>query len=273
MSKKLEDLLSNEVDPSFKRRANIILSELLKHKSSRILDIGCGRGFYEHAVLQILPKPIISGIDINDLYLKQARKNVKSQRAFFKKSSAYRLPFADNTFDAIIASEILEHLENDKLALREMFRVLRKNGILLVTVPHNNYPFLWDPVNYFLEKLFNIHVPSGVWWLAGIWADHVRLYSEDEILNKIKQAKFGLESLMRLTHFCLPFTHFILYGIGKNIVERGWWSSMNRFSFSKKKSFLNSAIFRVIHLFDKKNDEIIFSKKDSFVNLLLVCKK
>ena len=266
-------ILQNEADPAFKRRAKIILSTLLRHEVRSVLDVGCGRGFYAYAVTQVIPKAHITGIDINESYLNEAKKFAIKGQVSFMKTNVYSLPFSSNSFDAIIASEILEHLENDKLALKEIYRVLKKNGVLLITVPHRKYPFFWDPVNFLLRKFFNTHIPSTMWWLAGIWADHVRLYSEDEILYKIKQAKFKVKNLIRSTHYCFPFSHFILYGVGKNIIECGWFKSFNRFSVKKKKSFLTFLILNIIAFFDKKNDAIFFTKKDSFVNLVLTCIK
>jgi SAM-dependent methyltransferase len=54
-----------------------------------------------------------------------------------------RLPFPDGTFDVITALDVVEHIRDDERALRELFRVLRTEGVLLVTVPA--FRFLWGP--------------------------------------------------------------------------------------------------------------------------------
>ena len=267
-----ETILQNEVDPAFKRRAGLIFSKLLRYRSTTILNVGCGRGFYEYAITQILPDARITGIDINNSYLNMAKELGKNNKITFIKASVYNLPFADSSFDTIIASEILEHLNDDELALREIKRVLKKDGKLFITVPNKDYPFFWDPLNYFLEKLFHTHVPSNIWWLAGIWADHARLYDENDLINKVKKTGFKIKGLIRSTHYCFPFAHFLLYGIGKNLVEKGFLKSFNRFEYSKKKSFLSNLSLKLFNCFDLKNENANF-KKSSFVNIIVIAGK
>ena len=93
------------------------------------------------------------------------------------RADARSLPFASGEFDAIVCSEVLEHIVEDGAVLMELNRVLRDGGLLLISVPNRQYPFMWDPLNWMLERVFGTHVPSHIWWLAGIWADHVRLYT------------------------------------------------------------------------------------------------
>lgn len=126
----------------------------------------------------------------------------------------------------------MEHLEDDKKAVVELYRVLKKGGTLLVSVPNINFPFLWDPLNWMLMKLFNIHVNKNTWWLAGIWADHERLYSEYDI-KKLLNFKFKILNFKLVVSWCWPFTHFLLYGIGKNIVERLGVTEFSRFTIKK----------------------------------------
>lgn len=74
MLKRLENLLQAEVDPAFAKRARFILDTVAKEKPKVLLDIGCGRGFYVHA-LTLFPFPEqIYGIDIQKDYLDQAKK-------------------------------------------------------------------------------------------------------------------------------------------------------------------------------------------------------
>jgi ubiquinone/menaquinone biosynthesis C-methylase UbiE len=70
----------------------------------------------------------------------------------------YTLPYPDNTFDAAILSEVLEHLERDVDALREVLRVLKPGGVVAITVPNASYPFWWDPINKTLETVLHRHI-------------------------------------------------------------------------------------------------------------------
>src|SRR3546814_12173029 len=68
---------------------------------------------------------------------------------------ALQLPFADSTFDQIIASEVLEHVSDDPQSLHEVFRVLKPGGTLASTVPS------WLPDNNSWSRSTENHAPSG----------------------------------------------------------------------------------------------------------------
>lgn len=94
------------------------------------------------------------------------------------RGDATRLPFPDATFDRVVTSEVLEHIQDDVTALTELVRVLRPGGMLAVTVP------TWWPekVNWMLSD--DYHAPAA----AG---GHVRIYSETELRAKLRAV--GLE--------------------------------------------------------------------------------
>lgn len=263
-------ILAKEIDPAFKRRARIILEESLFLKQGmKVLDLGCGRGFYTKALALLHPGVQISALDLNEEYLNQAIKLATEKNVSFVKADARDLPFIAESFDFVVCSEVLEHIKEDGEVIMEIYRVLKKEGKVIFTVPSSNYPFLWDPLNWILEKLFQRHVPSHIWWLAGIWADHVRLYSEEELVAKVKRAGFGVEQIWRATHYCLPFAHFLLYGIGKNLVELGIAGrSFDRFKIDNRQSFGNKFVNTPFRIIDKLNDSN-FNKNSSFVNLII----
>ncbi len=233
------NIISNEVDPAFAARARFIVNGIAAHKPKRVLDIGCGRGYYVKLVSLFPFVNEIKGIDQNPEYLQKARNAVgKDARIELSVGSIYKLPFKDNYFDCVIASEILEHLDDDKMAVKELHRVLKKGGTLLVSVPNKNYPFLWDPLNWVLERLFKKHINKNIWWLAGIWADHERLYSVKEI-TRLLEKRFSITKSATAISWCWPFSHFLLYGIGKNIVETFAGNSIGRFDFTTEKPVSN----------------------------------
>ena len=91
------------------------------------------------------------------------------------RGDATRLPFADDTFDRVVVSEVLEHIQNDVGAIDEITRVLRPGGSLGVTVP------TWFPekVNWMLSDEY--HAPKS----AG---GHVRIYTATELKAKLRSA-------------------------------------------------------------------------------------
>ena len=85
------------------------------------------------------------------------------------------LPFADGTFDAVVTSEVLEHIQDDVAALAELTRVLRPGGILAATVPS----WLPEKINWMLSDEY--HAPTAV-------GGHVRIYSATELKAKLRAA-------------------------------------------------------------------------------------
>lgn len=91
------------------------------------------------------------------------------------RGDATRLPFADDTFDCVVTSEVLEHIQDDVSAISELHRVLKPGGTLGVTVP------TWWPekINWMLSDEY--HAPKSV-------GGHVRIYSATELKAKLRAA-------------------------------------------------------------------------------------
>lgn len=101
------------------------LEAILKFAGKRVLDAGCGNGAYVRYLCHC-------GYDAYgfDLVKSEIRDEVKS--CFFVANILY-MPFKDNTFDTILAFEVLEHIEDVDLALAELYRVAKKN--IIISVP------------------------------------------------------------------------------------------------------------------------------------------
>jgi protein-L-isoaspartate(D-aspartate) O-methyltransferase len=89
---------------------------------SRILDVGCGKGFLLYEFTQVLEGVEVAGIDISDYAIRHAKEEVKP---FLKVGSATSLPFPDDHFDYVVSVNTLHNLYNYELwyALREIERV------------------------------------------------------------------------------------------------------------------------------------------------------
>jgi ubiquinone/menaquinone biosynthesis C-methylase UbiE len=211
--------LRREADLAFRRRVRTVLEYLVPQAGDRILDCGCGRGFYLLFIGRLEPGCILCGVDRDADVLQQAREHLPASVNLVR-SDVVRLPFPDGSFDKIVCSEILEHLPDAPAGLAEVYRVLRPGGVLAITVPNRDYPFWWDPLNKTRELLGRPPIREGFW--AGIWAHHERLYRQGELVAQVQQAGFQVEDVRRFTHYCLPFTHNLVYGFGKEALERGW---------------------------------------------------
>ena len=91
------------------------------------------------------------------------------------RGDATALPFPDDCFDAVVSSEVLEHVPDDTGALAELRRVLRRGGVLAVTVPS----WLPEKINWMLSDEY--HAPAAV-------GGHVRIYSATELEAKLRAA-------------------------------------------------------------------------------------
>ena len=209
----------NEADMAFKKRVQTIFEWVEPQDGQTILDCACGRGFYLNMVRYASGARLV-GLELEREIITKAQRNVGHLPDItLTQGNIYRLPFPDSYFDAVILSEILEHVDDDVAGLREVYRVLKPGGVVAITVPNANYPFLWDPINKTLETLFDTHIQHGP--LAGIWANHVRLYERDQLREAVTAAGFSAEAERSFTHYSFPFIHNLVYGLGKPLLESG----------------------------------------------------
>ena len=215
----IEHMTRNEADMAFKRRVRTIFEWTDPQDGDVILDIPCGRGFYLNMLRHVSQCKLV-GADLDLDVLAKAKANVGHLPDIdIHHANVYVLPYPDDTFDAVIMSELLEHIDDDVAGLREAYRVLKPGGVVAITVPNANYPFWWDPINKTLEKLFGKHIQRGP--LAGIWANHVRLYTREQLQESVAASGFVIEDERSFTHHCFPFIHNLVYGLGKPLLEAG----------------------------------------------------
>lgn len=104
-----------------------------------------------------------------------------------KKEDLNHLSFEADYFDLVIANHVLEHIPDDRKAMKEIFRVLKKNGQAILQVPYSNVlattieePGIQDPVRQ--SALFG-------------QCDHVRIYSMTDYINRLEQAGFTVKKI------------------------------------------------------------------------------
>jgi len=270
-SSRLEYLLQNVGDIAFKRRVKTIVHGLEIQDQDKILDCSCGEGFYLKIISE-LSSCQLYGFDCDELVLNRARQELNGSCVRFDQGDIYNLPYQDEEFDKIILSEVLEHLPDDVNALIEVKRVLKPGGILFVTVPNRNYPFLWDPINKTLETFFCTHIKNGFW--AGIWNMHTRLYTVNEIVQIAKQVDLEIVSLETLTHYCIPFNHLFLNGMKRllntGVLPKTLSEAADKFTYREnKRSWLNPVTFgyMLFNFIDRLNEQI--SNEKSSVSIAM----
>jgi glycosyltransferase involved in cell wall biosynthesis/ubiquinone/menaquinone biosynthesis C-methylase UbiE len=272
----LDVILRNEADMAFRRRTRILLDYLELQDGESVFDCGCGMGFFL-MTLGKLRKLNLVGLDGDMERLRWAQR--ERVTASLLTGDIFDLPVADESFDKVLFSEVLEHLSDDRRGLCEIYRTLKPGGILALSVPHAHYPFWWDPLNGTWTRLGGQPFRKGL--LAGIWSNHERLYEPGELVQKMLEAGFEIETVEEQTHYSFPFIHFIVYGIGKPLLEKNLLPSSLRVSADRFSGEQNtgSALnpinlgVNVLRYFDRRNDTPAVERQSTFVNILVKARK
>jgi SAM-dependent methyltransferase len=145
-------------------------------------EIGCGTGYVLRGLASAFPRWKLFGTEIYADGLSFAARRVG--HAQFYQMDARHVPF-DQEFDVVGAFDVLEHIEDDVLVLREIHRALRPEGGLIITVPQ--HPFLWSQQDEH--------------------ACHVRRYRASDILGKLERNGFKIEFASSFVSLLLPLMY------------------------------------------------------------------
>lgn len=131
---RLETFITNDAMLEHLHRY-IISHELVKGLS--VLDIACGEGYGTNLLAKSAKE--ITGIDIDENTIIHAQKTYTSKNLIFKKGSITNIPEPENKFDVIVCFETLEHIDEHEKALTELKRVLKQEGIIIISTPDKKY--------------------------------------------------------------------------------------------------------------------------------------
>jgi ubiquinone/menaquinone biosynthesis C-methylase UbiE len=120
-------------------------------EGNMIIDVGCFTGAFVREASRRFPDK--TGIDNFEDNIRIARLLFPEMADRFQKMSVYRLDIADASADCVTLQEVLEHLEGAALAIKEVNRVLKKGGALIVSVPNPFY--LWRIVTFLCCEIGN----------------------------------------------------------------------------------------------------------------------
>ena len=144
------------VGPRHELRERLLLDLFLAAgPGPEVLNGGAGQGTFSRRLAELGFQVTSTDVSPEAVELLQQAPG----RAF--EADLTSLPFEDKSFDAAVLAEVLEHIEDDQLALREIQRVLRPGGVLALSVPAN--PRLFGP--------------------SDVWAGHVRRYTRPELIE------------------------------------------------------------------------------------------
>jgi len=228
-----------KISPIYMNKYNFVDTNInKKDKGKRALDVGCGYGEY----IQLLSKKglNVKGIDVD-------KKAIRGQENVIY-SHAEKIPFKNENFDIITCIDVLEHVDDYEKSIKEIRRILKKGGKLILTVPNIQFPITYDPINFIL-KFFNNKLNIGMWH----WG-HKRLFDVTSIIKSLKKNNFRVIHYEQRSHiFVCFFVNYLPYIIDKFIMK-------SRYNNKKKK---NGGVINFIgHIYAilNKMDSIIFKK-------------
>jgi len=211
----------------FVARRNVILDILKrlfpKERNCNIIDIGCGPGNMLSYLSKFGPT---YGLDTSEEAIELCKKRGYDA---VKKGDIERIDYPNETFDAVLGLDVLEHCVNDVSALKEVFRICKIGGYCIFTVPA--YQFLWT------EHDSALH--------------HKRRYVREELMAKFKKENFLLikTSYFNTLLFPLQFYFRIFKKISMSFISNRKTSSNTDFIYSIH-PFVNK-ILKVIFEFEK----------------------
>lgn len=194
---------TSEFDDPFEQLRSKSIRDVLRwqpqlNSAKKVVDIGAGEGRY-------IPvwQSEISGVDLTVVeYSKIAseRSAAKFPSVKHVMASAEDLPLPDNTYDALVTVEVIEHVPNDMAMLKECFRVLRPGGWALISTPCGNPGSYESKINRRAGQLKEL--PEGI-VVFGKTEDptHVRRYLSDELIRRCEAVGFEFKARYFNIHF------------------------------------------------------------------------
>jgi SAM-dependent methyltransferase len=157
-------------------------------RTSRVLDVGTSTGA-NLRLLRDLGFHAVDGLDFSQEAIRYCREK---GLGIVRHGDVCGMPFADESFDLLLATDIIEHVDDDLKALREIARVLRPGGKALIVVPA--FPILWG--------------------LQDRVAQHKRRYRMDELADRVARAGFAIE-----VSYYFNFLLFVPIWLGRRLVD------------------------------------------------------
>ncbi|HEX2990422.1 MAG TPA: class I SAM-dependent methyltransferase [Anaerolineales bacterium] len=159
------------------RRLEMIVHAAGERIKGRILENGCGVGMYVEHLSPFGGQ--VTGLEYD--FERAVEAHVKSPHIV--NAAGEFLPLPTSTFDLILSHEVIEHVQDDRAAIREMVRALKPGGRLTLFCPNRGYPFethgiYWRGTYRFGNKLLVNYLPRS---LRDKLAPHVRVYSRKDL--------------------------------------------------------------------------------------------
>jgi len=175
---------------------------------SVVLDVGCGEGYGTAPISSAVKKAV--GIDVDEKTIRYAQEKYRGTNCEFIAFDGKRIPFDDETFTSVVSFQVIEHVPDVQAYLKEIRRVVKKGGCIVLTTPNRTYR-LWPgqkPWNRFHLREYDARglkkVLEDVFGEVEVWG----IRGTDEVQRK-EYARVNKPSLLR----------YVLYRATKAIPE------------------------------------------------------
>ena len=159
------------------RRLDMIRHAAGERVNGRVLENGCGVGMYVEKL------SALGGTVIGLEYDRERATEARTRSPHILNAAGEFIPLPSGTFDLILSHEVIEHVQDDRAAIREMARVLRPDGRIVLFCPNRGYPFETHGIYWRGRYKFG-NIPL-VNYLPRRWRDrlapHVRVYSRRDL--------------------------------------------------------------------------------------------
>lgn len=172
-------------DPLNPKRVNVFIKEFKGKNIKKILDVGCGSGLNTKTLKDSGFE--VMGVDVSENATFEAKR--KYPEIEFSVARIEKLPFPDKTFDAIYCAEVIEHIYDTEVAIKELNRVLKKDGYLFLSTPYHGFLKNLILILFGFEKHFN---PSG---------PHVRFFTRNSLQKLLENNGFKVQKTLNLGRF------------------------------------------------------------------------
>ena len=220
--------------PSSMSRMRFICKMMMKYagNSNKIADIGCGDGSLLRIIHKKKDNAYLFGSDISENALELAKSKSDDNIIFSQWNVEYKFDEMKNLFDLLICDQVFEHVNNDVLGIKNIVSLLKKDAVLILSVPHS-------------MKFWTKHDDA---------VGHLRRYEINDIKNKISNAGC---SILNCYSWGFPFFN-LYYSLVLNKVSVA--TTMNRTGiFKRLASFFFYNLFRLDDFFVKnKKGRLLF---------------
>ena len=183
----------------------------LKEDECLVCDVGCGEGWY--TIVLERRGHLVTGIGISEKRLKRAKTKIHD--VDFVRGDVNGMPIKSNVFDLVVCAQLLEHIHNPSVVVKECKRISKSGGALLFKVPSKT-----NIIDILIKKVLRMDRAPWTTWGLTIDPTHVHFFSQEELLKIFSAQKLKVIEIRGAV--ALRYTLPILHNMFVNAKGR-WW--------------------------------------------------